>query len=305
MARRFDHLLELEAFQLSAENGSFTAAAHQLASTPSAVSRAVGRLEAKLGVQLLQRSTRSLSLTEAGALYLEQSRAAFALIEDAERAIQGRDAVTGRVRVSVPTTWGHHRGAARFAAFRLRYPDVKLEIGISNRNVDLVAEGYDAAVRLGELPDSGLIARPLEQAALCLVASPAYLQRKGIPASVDALRDHDCIPFVMPSTGRVLPWSLRVDGNDLEWSAAADLVVADDVLGCVALAESGAGITQSYDFVVAERIANGRLVELLPQTRGRMRAFSLIYAPHRRMSRVTRVLIDFLTSQADPAVIGS
>jgi DNA-binding transcriptional LysR family regulator len=303
--RRFDHLGDIELFQAAVEAGSFTAAAAGLGLTPSAISRAVERLERRLGLQLLRRTTRSLSLTDAGRLYLEQSQTAFALLDDAERALSNTtlqtDAakIAGRVRLSVPTTWGHHRAAPLLSEFAQRHPLIAIELSVSNRNVDLVAEGFDAAVRLGALPDSGLVARPLENAALCLVAAPAYLARAGTPQTLDELSAHTCIPFILPSTGRLLPWPLRVDGEDVEWTPPAQLTVADDVLGCVQLAAHGAGITQSYDFVVAEAVRAGRLQEILTQTRGRSRRFSLLYAPHRTLSRATRALIEFLTGAVD------
>ncbi len=297
MNRRFEYLADIELFQAAVEAGSFSAAAVRLGTTPSAISRGVERLERRLGLQLLRRTTRSLSLTDGGRVYLEHSQAAFALIDDAERAIRGdAEAISGRVRLSVSTTWGHHRAAARLAEFTRLHPQIAIEVSITNRNVDLVAEGFDIAVRLGTLPDSGLVARVLDDAALCLVASPDYLARAGTPDSIDALAHHSCLSFVLPSTGRVLPWSLRVDDNDIEWTPNATLTVSDDVLGCVSLAEHGAGITQTYDFVVEARLRNGRLVEVLPQTRGRHRRFSLIYAPHRRLSGATRALIDFLST---------
>ncbi len=297
MKRKFDHLGNVELFHATVEAGSFSAAAVALGMSPSAISRAVERLERHLGLSLLRRTTRSLSLTDAGRSYLERSLAAFALLDDAEKTVRGDlHSVSGRVRLSVPTTWGHHRAAARLSAFAQRYPDVALEVSISNRNVDLVAEGFDAAVRRGSLPDSGLIARPLEDAPLCLIASPEYLQRRGVPRIVADLATHDCLPFVLPSTGKQMHWELRVDGEDVDWIPPARIAVSDDVLGCVSLAEHGAGIAQTFDFVVAAPLADGRLVEVLPQTRGRSRRFSLIYVPHRQLPPAMRALIDFLTA---------
>lgn len=160
MARKFDHLGDAEAFVTVVEKGSMTAGAVALGSTPSVLSRAITRLEARLGTQLLRRSTRRLSLTEHGRLYLEQSRAAFLLIDDAERAIQGHGGtLTGHVRLSVPTTYGHYRLPPLLRRFTREHPHVRVELNIANRNVDLVAEGFDLAIRLGELPDSGLVAR--------------------------------------------------------------------------------------------------------------------------------------------------
>jgi DNA-binding transcriptional LysR family regulator len=299
MGRRFDHLPDVEAFIAVVEHGSMTAGAVALSTTPSVLSRCITRLETRLGSQLLRRTTRSLSLTDAGKRYLEQARSAFEIIDDAEREIQGREqGLVGRVRLSVPTTYAHYRLPGLLRRFVQTYPQVQIELNIANRNVDLVAEGFDLAIRLGELPDSGLVARKLEDAALCLVASPDYLDREGAPQDLDSLRGHACITFQMPSTGRALPWSLRDDSQDLEWTPSAAIEVSDDALGMVSLAEQGLGICQSYDFIVRERLRLGTLVEVLPQLRGRTRSFSLIYAPHRRLSTASRAMIDVLVSGA-------
>ncbi|EUB84683.1 LysR family transcriptional regulator [Pseudomonas sp. GM30] len=304
MSRRFDYLADVEVFVTVVEKGSLSAGAVSLATTPSVVSRAISRLETRLGVQLLRRTTRRLSLTDAGLLYLEQSRTAFSLIDDAERAILGQEgALSGRVRLSVPTTYGHYRLPALLSRFNRQYPQVRIELSISNRNVDLVAEGYDLAIRLGPLPDSGLIGRKLEDASLCVVASPDYLQRAGIPRSVDELAGHACLSFVMPSTGRVGPWLFREHGVDREWIPQANVQLSDDVLGTVSLAEHGMGICQTYDFIVRERIKSARLIPLLEQAGGRSRPFSVIYPPHRQLSAASRALIDFLTQEvADEAL---
>ncbi|MBX9402270.1 LysR family transcriptional regulator [Lysobacter sp. BMK333-48F3] len=298
MSRRYDHLGDVEAFVAVVDHGSLTAAAVALATTPSVISRAIARLESRLGSQLLRRTTRRQGLTEAGRLYLEQARAAFALIDDAERNLQGEGGeLSGRVRISAPTTYGHYRLPVLLQRFAARHPRVQLEVNIANRNVDLVAEGFDLAVRLGALPDSGLVARKLEDAALCLVASPDYLRRAGMPADLAQLREHVCIAFVMPSTGRIAAWWLRENERELDWTPPAPLLVSDDVLGVVSLAEQGVGICQSYDFVVADRLQRGCLVEVLPQLRGRSRPFSLIYPPHRGLSAPARALIDLLAGE--------
>lgn len=300
MGRRFDHLGDAEAFVVVVEQGSLTAAAIALGTTPSVISRAIARLETRLGNQLLRRTTRRLGLTEAGQLYLEQARAAFALFDDAERAVQGRaGTLAGRVRLSVPTTYGHYRLPEKLARFAREHPQVRIELNISNRNVDLVAEGFDLAIRLGVLPDSGLAARRLEDAALCVVAAPDYLRRAGVPARREDLAEHACIPFVMPSSGRIAPWLFRDGEADVEWMPPDRLSVSDDVLGVVSLAAGGAGICQTYDFIAAEYLRQGRLVEVLPQLRGRSRPFSLIYAPHSRLSAASRALIDSLAREDD------
>lgn len=298
MSRKFDYLGDVEVFITVVEHGSFTAAAVALSTTPSVLSRAVSRLEVRLGRQLLQRTTRRVGLTEAGRIYLEQARSAFSLLDEAERDGRGQEGdLTGRVRISVPTTFGHYCLPPLLARFSQQYPRVKVELNITNRNVDLIAEGFDLAIRLGQMPDSGFVARKLQDAALLLVASPAYLQRMGMPQTLDELQQHTCLPFIIPRTGRIAPWVFRVGERDVDWLPASTIETSDDVLGVVSLAECGMGICQSYEFIVRERIQRGQLVEVLPQLRGRSRPFSLIYAPHRRQSAATRAMIDLLTTE--------
>lgn len=297
MARRFDYLGDVEVFLAVMEHGSFSAAATALSTTASVLSRAVARLEARLGQQLMRRTTRRIGLTDAGRRYLEQSRGAFELLREAEEEAQSQSvALSGRVRISAPTTYGHFRLPALLQPFLMAHPQVRLELNITNRNVDLVAEGFDMAIRLGQLPDSGLIARKLEDAELRLVAAPGYLKRAGVPQSLDDLAGHVCLPFVLPSTGKHGTWSFRLGGEDIEWRPSSVLEVSDDVLGTVSLAEQGVGICQTYDFVVRERLNRGSLVELLPQLGGRTRPFSLVYAPHRHQSAATRALVEALSS---------
>jgi DNA-binding transcriptional LysR family regulator len=301
MGRRFDYLDDVEAFVAVADHGSFTAGAVALSTTASVLSRAVARLEARLGSQLLRRTTRRLSLTDAGRQYLEQVHAAFALLGDAERDVQGAGGqLTGQVRLSVPTSYGHYRLPPLLARFAELHPQVQVEVNITNRNVDLVAEGFDLAIRMGQFPDSGLVVRKLEDAALCLVASPAYLARRGAPSSLAELQAHDCLSFVMPRTGRVAAWSLREEGADIEWTPPGRFQISDDVLGTASLAAAGMGIAQTYDFIAAERIRAGTLVEVLPPLRGRTRPFSVVYAPHRRQSAAARSVIEVLTGSDAP-----
>ena len=298
MSRKFDYLGDVEVFIAVVEHGSFTAAAVALSTTPSVLSRAVSRLETRLGRQLLQRTTRRVGLTEAGRVYLEQARSAFSLLDEAERDGQGQEGdLTGRVRMSVPTTYGHYRLPPLLARFSQHYPRVQVDLNITNRNVDLIAEGFDLAIRLGQMPDSGLVARKLEDAALLLVASPAYLHRMGTPQTLDDLYRHMCLPFILPRTGRIAPWVFREDERDVDWLPASPIETSDDVLGVVSLAEHGMGICQSYEFIVRDRIQRGQLVEVLPHLRGRSRPFSVIFAPHRRQSAATRAMIDLLTTQ--------
>jgi len=298
MSRKFDHLGDVETFVTVVERGSLTAAAVALSTTPSVVSRALARLEARLGIQLLRRTTRSLGLTDAGRLYLEQTRAALTLIDEAERAVQGAGGeVTGRIRISAPTTYGHHRLPALLQTFAERYPAVRVDLNISNRNVDWAADDYDFAIRQGVLKDSGLIARKLEDAQLVLVCAPSYKQRRGLPRDLADLAQHDCLAFLLPRTGRAVAWQFLRDGEETDWLPQAALEVTEDALGVVSLAEAGLGICQTFRFIAQERLERGALVEVLPELKGRSRPFSLIYTPQRRMTAAARAFITCLFGQ--------
>ena len=299
MSRKYDHLGDVETFVTVVERGSLTAAAVALSTTPSVISRALARLEARLGTQLLRRTTRSLGLTDAGRLYLEQTRTALCLIDDAERAVQAEGGeVTGRIRISAPTTFGHYRLPALLQQFAEHYPAVKVDLNISNRNVDLVADDFDFAIRQGALKDSSLVARKLLDAELVLVCSPAYVQRRGLPRDMAALAQHDCLTFLLPRTGRPVPWQFLCDGEEVDWPPVPALEVTEDALGVVSLAEAGLGICQTFRFIAQDRLARGVLVEVLPELQGRSRPFSLIYTPQRRMTAAARAFITCLFGQA-------
>lgn len=300
MSRQFDHLADVEVFLIVAEKLSISAAAIYLSTTPSVISRTITRLEKKLGIQFFRRTTRHLSLTEAGQLYYEKMQHAFQLIDHAERVIQGEQLqISGKIKLSVPTTYGHYRLPPLLEKFLLQYPDIQIEISISNRNVDLIAEGFDLAIRQGHLPNSSLVARPLELAPLQLVASPDYLKRVGIPQTLEELNHHQCIAFELPSSGKVIPWFFKDIDQEIQWTPTNRILVKEDILGVVSLAESGLGICQSYSFIVNEKIRQGKLQPLLEAYAGYTRPFSLLYAQHKHMSSATRALINFLCSDGE------
>lgn len=305
MKRNFDDILlgSIELFCLAAELGGFTAAANAAGLTPAAVSRSVSRLEDRLGVRLFVRTTRQIRLTDGGRIYFEQCRQALAQLLDAEREVTGGQvAPAGVLRISMPTPYGHYRVLPLLPEFRQRYPDVQLEIHLSNRNIDFADEGYDLAIR-GRVPaDSTVIARKLEDAELVLVAAPSYLKRAGKPKTLEDLQKHDCIQFELPSTGRRIPWPFHV--NSEINNKVVDVVTSggyscsDDVLGIVTLARSGAGIVQTYRFIVDKDIKNGDLIELLPQFGGTSRPFFLLYPHARHLSLRVRTFVDFLVEKS-------
>ena len=201
--------------------------------------------------------------------------------------------------MSAPATYGQYRLPAKLLRFRERHPQVKVELHIANRNVDLVAEGFDMAIRVGRQPDSGLVARAPEDVPKCLVAAPAYLARAGRPAGLQDLANPTCLTFLMPSTGRPGPWVFRSGDEVMEWQPSTAMAVSEDIPGLVSLAEQGLGLCQIYDFVAWEHIDSGRLVEVVPELRGHTGRFSLIYPPHRRLSAASRAMIEVPTAATD------
>lgn len=304
MNRNFDGLMlgSIELFCRTAEMASFTAAAVQAGVTQAAVSRSVSRLEARLGVQLFVRSTRSVRLTDKGRAYYEQCRQALGQLVEAERELTGDQVVpTGLVRISLPTSYGHFRVLPILGKFKASYPQIELEVQLSNQNADLVADGMDLAIRARNPPDSGLIARKIEDAELVVVGSPAYLKRKGRPKSPDELGRHDCIQFERPRTGQPMPWLLRIDGKEVEIETRGSLRITDDVLGLSTAARGGAGLAQTFRFIVADDLASGKLVEVMRPFGGTSRPFSILYPAHRHMPQRVRVLIEFLLERLRPA----
>nr|AAQ21353.1 Csw018 [uncultured bacterium] len=297
MPRQFDDVMlgSIELFCLAADTGNFTAAASQAGLTPAAVSRAIGRLEDRLQVRLFVRSTRKIRLTDGGRAYFEQCRQALAQINEAERALTGTQAEpAGRIRVSVPTTLGHCRILPALPGFRKRYPKVQVEVQLSNRNVDFTTDEFDLAIRARAQADSGLVARKLMDAELVVVGTPAYLRKAGVPKSPDDLAKHECIQFLLPSTGLLVPWSFHHQGQDLELATSGGFTCTDDLLGMVTLARHGAGLLQTYRFIVEDDLAQGRLREVLKDFGGRSRPFSIIYPGARHMPLRVRAFVDHL-----------
>lgn len=298
MTRHFDDLQlgSIEMFCLAAELSSFTAAANAAGVTPAAVSRSVSRLEARLGIRLFVRSTRHIRLSDEGRAYFEQVRPAIAQLVDAERQVGGQGAA-GRLRISLPTPYAHYRVLPLLPAFRDKYPNVDVHVHISNRNVDFADDGYDLSVRGRAPDDSALIARKLEDAELVVVGAPEYLRRRGTPQTLDDLAAHDCIQFDRPSSGRRIPWTFQVDGEAVDVVTDGAYGTGEDVLGGVTLARAGAGLFQTYRFVVEDDLREGRLTEVLQPQGGSTRPFVLLYPHARHVSRRVRAFVDFLVDK--------
>lgn len=292
------HLGSIQLFCKAAELESFTSAAAVCGVTPAAVSRSIRRIEERLGVRLFVRTTRQIRLTDEGRLYYDKCRQALIQIEEAENAVTGHQAIpSGVVRISVPTTYGHFRVLPLLPKFRERYPDITVEINISNHNIDFVEENYDMAIRLGIPQDSRLIARKLEDATLGVFATPAYLKKHGVPQNLEELHQHECIQFVLPSTGKGMPWIFKKNGANVDFSFDSQIRCSDDVLGCVTYAKAGGGIFQIYHFIAQPDIARGDLQEILLPFGGRSRLFYILYQQNRHVSAKVRALVDFMLEE--------
>lgn len=297
MTRHFDDLQlgSIELFCLAAETGSFTAAASMAGVTPAAVSRSVARLEERLGVRLFVRTTRQMRMTDGGRNYYRQCRQALSQLVDAEREVTGGQSVpSGLLRISVPTPYAHYRLLPLLPGFRQLYPQVQIDIHVSNRNIDFADEGYDLAIRGREPADSSLVARRLEDAELVVVATPDYLQRAGTPLTLEALADHECIQFALPSSGRRALWSFRVAGNLAELETSGSYTCLEDFMATTTLVKSGAGLMQAYRFTVQKELDTGELLEVLTAFAGTSRPFMLIYPHARHVPQRVRVFIDYL-----------
>lgn len=257
----------LIAFAATARHGSFAAAARDQGQAPSTLAKAVARLEANLGVQLFQRTTRQVRLTADGERLYQRCQRVLAELEDLQTIASGtRAAPSGTLRVAMPVFYGKRFVLPRLARLLRQHPGLALDARLSDQTVDIVHEGLDLAVRIGELDDSSLVARRVDWQALCLCAAPEYLRRAGTPRRIEDLAAHAAILFRLPSTGRDRPWQLRQRGQPVSLQPRAALRV-NETEGVLEAVRLGLGIAQLPDNVVADDVARNGLVELLPGCR--------------------------------------
>ena len=294
MMTRFDFL---QAFVRVAETGSFSEAARRLGLSKSMVSRQVSALEAELGVRLLHRTTRSLSPTEAGRAYLERCQRILADLDEANLLVSRLQAVPrGRLRVSTPLSFGIGHLSAALPGFLERYPEIELEMNLTDRHVDLVEEGWDLAVRIGRLADSSLIVRRLAPIRAVAVAAPAYLERRGIPLVPLDLEHHDCLTH----SGRTAEWRFVSPQGQASQLGVRGRVHADngDVLRVMALA--GLGIVQLPSFFVGDDIRAGQLVPVLDGFIPQEASLNAVYPHGRHLSPKVRAFVDYLAETFGP-----
>lgn len=288
-------LTGLLAFAEVAKQGGFAKAARTLGQSASGVAKSVARLERELGVRLFHRTTRKVALTGDGRGFYERCRRIVEEVEALRADADGmRRAPRGTLSVSAPLTYGKAVIVPALAPLLIRYPELRVELSLSDRRVDLVGEGLDAAVRIGALEDSTLVARRIGRQQVVVLASPRYLERHGTPAAPAEIARHACVAFRLPSTGRLRPWEFRDGGKPLQIDPAARLVL-DEGEALVNAAAHGLGLIQAPSYMAEAELKSGRLREVLARFRPPPMPISLVYPSHRQMTPRLGALIDALT----------
>jgi DNA-binding transcriptional LysR family regulator len=278
----------LVAFVRTVDAGSFSAASRIIGSSQSAVSKSVARLERRLGVRLIQRSTRTLNLTAEGQAYYERVAPLLRSIEEAEDVVQVAAEAKGLLRVSAPQEFGRLLIARWAPEFLARHPGVKLELNVTDRIVDVIREGYDLAFRMGALRDTELISRKLASLRWILVASPSYIERRGRPEAVEDLRSHSCLRYL--SSGR--PWPFAFANGE---SIVPDGPFDTDDSGSIRQAAVGSGgIAYQLKMTVTDLLTEGRLVQVLPHLAMPTLPVHVLHAFGRQLPIRARLFIDFI-----------
>jgi DNA-binding transcriptional LysR family regulator len=287
-----DRLQQFALFVRTVETGSFSRAAREFGITQPSASRAIAELEERLGVKLITRTTRELSATDAGEALLARARDALAAVEDAENAARGADRLSGVLRVALPPTYGARRIAPLLPRFLDCNPLLKIDLMMSERYENLIAEGADLALRTGEQPDSSFVARKLESARRLFVAAPSYLARRGAPKSLADVAEHDLIVGGPASPGEP-SWAARRNGRT-EVAPVAARVRAGSAAGVVACALAGLGVAVASSWMCAEELASGALTEVLADYALDPIVAFIVFPAGRRPSLKARVFADYL-----------
>ena len=298
-----DYLAAMRAFVRAVDLGSFSRAAHELDAKVSTVSRHVGALESDLGAALLNRSTRSLHLTEAGTAFYQRAKAILEDVEDARLATSALNArPQGLLRITIPGAFGRRHIVPHLKAFSGLYPDVRLDISLTEATIDLIDAGVDVAVRIGVLQDSALIARRFAPHRRLLVASSSYLDRRGRPATAAALAEHDCLLFALQPKDC---WFHKAAGAPS--AEAVEIRIhgrfrADDSEAILQAARDGLGIALLPTWILAEDLRAGRLTALMTDrvwsiAPGPEPAIWGVYPPKKTVSPKVRVFLDFVADR--------
>lgn len=287
---------DMTAFVRAVELGGFSVAARELGLTPSAISKLVTRLEDRLGVRLLNRTTRRLALTPEGEAYFHRTQRILADIDEAENEVaQFRAQPKGLLRINVGTAFGMHQLVPALPGFLSRHPDVQVELTLTDRVVDLIEEGADLGIRLGRLVDSSLVARKICDVERVVCASPAYLKKHGTPKRPEDLLAHDCLSMANAPALRRWPFESREGVRHVEVSGNAIASSADALLQ---LAILGLGVIRLSDVIVGAAIRDGRLVPLLEEVHHREPLpLHAVYPQGRHRSPRVAAMVDFLVER--------
>ena len=287
---------DIVAFVRVVEARSFVAAAQSLGMSPSAISKAVSRLEERLGARLLNRTTRSLSLTDLGGGFYERCREALSQLDHAENEVsESRGIPRGRLRVDVPNSLGRRIIVPALPRFIAQYPELSVQMSMNDRVIDLVQEGIDAGLRVGSLSDSSLIARRVGMMRGMTCASPEFIERAGEPRTPEDLNPGHCIAMFRLGANTIREWIFRKDKESRTVTPAAPLSFSDPE-AAVAAAISGAGFVRTLYFTVEAQIAAGLLVPVLEDwNEGAWWPVSVIYPQHRQPTAKIRAFIDFVS----------
>ncbi len=293
-----DNLSGMAAFARVVETNSFTEAARRLGMSKAAVSKQVSKLEERLGARLLNRTTRRLSLTEVGAAFYESCARIIAEAEDAELAVSRLNVTPrGTLKIDAPVNFGMQYLAPLLPPFMLQHPELRVDMSFNDRFIDLVEEGCDLAVRIGQLPDSSLVARKLAETKSVICAAPSYWDRHGRPCEPSELADHECFAYSYLATGN--EWRLRGPGGTVAVRISGSLAANNgDVLRQAAVA--GVGVVAMPVFIVCDDLRAGRLEAVLPDYEPPTRGIYAVYPHNRHLSAKVRVFIDHLVGAFDP-----
>jgi DNA-binding transcriptional LysR family regulator len=292
-----DRIDSMQAFVAVADLQGFAPAARKLGLSPSAVTRLIAALEDRLGARLLQRTTRQVGLTDAGARYLERVRRILADVEEAEAAAEGeRTRPSGRLVVSAPVGFGRLHVSPVMSAYLARYPEVSGELRLSDRMINLVEEGVDVAVRIGHLADSSLVARHVGEMRRIIVASSGYLEQSGEPDTPEAIASHQTIQF--GATAASPDWRFVEDGREIR-VAATPRFTTNSADAAIQYAEQGGGLTRVLAYQAAAAIKADRLKVVLAKFEPPPLPIHLVYPTSRLLSAKVRTFIDLVTERSD------
>lgn len=289
-----DRLDSMRLFIRIAELGSFTAAAQQLNVARSVVTRQLVALEKHLGVKLLARSTRRLSLTSAGSAYLEKCREILQLVEQAEsNVIEDEQSPRGHIRITLPFSFGIHQLMPMFGEFLNTHPDISLELEFSDQRINLIEGGFDLAIRISDRLSPGDVARKISKSHGVIVAAPSYLEKHGRPKHPSELIHHECFGYLLATRSS---WSFIVDGQ-LQWFPIHGRLQATSGDALLAAAISGLGITNAPLFMADQAVRDGKLEIVLPEFSTSELGIYAIYPSNRYIPHRVSVLVDYLAQQ--------